>query len=163
LLLLEIFISIRDNLAKRREVDDGSCLYCMESESVAHLFFKCCEACFIWESVNIMGVEVIGDFESLAKWWIKGEKYNAVNVVHSAVLWILWKKRNNICFQGEGWRSVQVLLENCARTVKNWTMVNREGDAAKLGAWACEMETRSGRPPRLMWESVENLSSGGRE
>jgi hypothetical protein len=94
-------------LTKRREVNDGSCLYCRESESVDHLFLKCFVACFIWEVVaDIMGVEVIRDFESLAKWWIKGEKYNDVNVVHAAILWILWKKRNNICFQREGCRSV---------------------------------------------------------
>jgi hypothetical protein len=33
-------ILTRDNLAKRGEVDDGSCLYCMESESVDHLFLS---------------------------------------------------------------------------------------------------------------------------
>jgi hypothetical protein len=29
----------RVNLAKRRKVEDGSCLFCNEAESVAHLFF----------------------------------------------------------------------------------------------------------------------------
>jgi hypothetical protein len=37
-------ILTRDNLVKRREVDDGSCLYCRELESVDHLFLKCCVA-----------------------------------------------------------------------------------------------------------------------
>ena len=36
----------RDNLAKRREVEDPSCLFCSEKESVQHLFFwlRCCQA-----------------------------------------------------------------------------------------------------------------------
>jgi hypothetical protein len=42
------------------------------------------------------------------------------------------EKRNNICFQEECWRNVQALLGSCARTVKNWMLVNRTGDAAKL-------------------------------
>jgi hypothetical protein len=49
-------------------------LFCMESESVDHLFFKCCVAHCIWETVaEIMGVAVVRDFESLARWWIRGE------------------------------------------------------------------------------------------
>jgi hypothetical protein len=30
----------RDNLAKRREVEDGSCLFCIEQESTKHLFLS---------------------------------------------------------------------------------------------------------------------------
>jgi hypothetical protein len=52
------------------------------------------------------------------------------------VIWILWKKRNNVCFQGEAWRSVEEVLGRCARTVRNWMLVNREADAAKLDASA---------------------------
>jgi hypothetical protein len=29
----------RDNLAKRRSVDDKSCIFCSDDESVSHLFF----------------------------------------------------------------------------------------------------------------------------
>jgi hypothetical protein len=32
----------RDNLAKRREVSDKTCLFCNEYEFVHHLFFDCC-------------------------------------------------------------------------------------------------------------------------
>jgi hypothetical protein len=30
----------RDNLAKRRQVEDMSCLFCSEPEAVSHLFFS---------------------------------------------------------------------------------------------------------------------------
>jgi hypothetical protein len=30
-----------DNLEKRRKLDDSSCLFCGEMESIAHLFFEC--------------------------------------------------------------------------------------------------------------------------
>jgi hypothetical protein len=35
----------RDNLAKRRRVEDGSCLFCNEAKTMAHLFFECCVSC----------------------------------------------------------------------------------------------------------------------
>jgi hypothetical protein len=30
----------RDNLAKRKNLDDESCLFCSESESIRHIFFE---------------------------------------------------------------------------------------------------------------------------
>jgi hypothetical protein len=31
----------RDNLGKRRKVNDSTCLFCAEQESIQHLFFEC--------------------------------------------------------------------------------------------------------------------------
>jgi hypothetical protein len=39
--------------------------------------------------------------------WLRGRKFMALNVCTSAVLWIIWKTRNNITFRGragEGWK-----------------------------------------------------------
>jgi hypothetical protein len=44
LLLAKNKVLTRDNLAKRKKLDDLSCLFCTESESVSHLFFDCCVA-----------------------------------------------------------------------------------------------------------------------
>jgi hypothetical protein len=72
-LLINNKILTGDNLAKRRKVDDGTCLFCNETETIVHLFFKCCVACCWWKIVaEIMNMPVIRDFESMAKWWIKG-------------------------------------------------------------------------------------------
>jgi hypothetical protein len=43
-LLAKNKVLTRDNLAKRKKLDDLSCLFCTESESVSHLFFDCCVA-----------------------------------------------------------------------------------------------------------------------
>jgi hypothetical protein len=54
---------------------------------------ECCVACCLWEIVaEIMNMPVIRYFESQAKWWIRGGKYNAANVFHAAVLWSNRKK-----------------------------------------------------------------------
>jgi hypothetical protein len=46
----------RDNLGKRRRVDDKTCLFCNELESVHHLFYECVVARRIWEAIS----EVVG-------------------------------------------------------------------------------------------------------
>jgi hypothetical protein len=77
----------KDNLAKRQKVNDKTCLFCNEDESTAHLFFSCCVAKQFWCVVaEITGVHVGVDFESMAKWWLHGKKFNVVNVINAAVL-----------------------------------------------------------------------------
>jgi len=44
-------ILTRDNLAKRRELADQTCLFCTERESVDHLFFHCSVAKRLWRVV----------------------------------------------------------------------------------------------------------------
>jgi hypothetical protein len=49
---------MRDNLSKRKSLDDMSCLFCSEYESVSHLFFSCCVAGWV-----CLG-NFVGDLES---------------------------------------------------------------------------------------------------
>jgi hypothetical protein len=96
-------ILTRDNLAKRREVNDRSCLFCSESELVLHLLYECCVARNLWEIVaEIVGLPVVTDFESMAKWWTRSKKYNPVTVIYTAAIWVLWNLRNKLCFHGHG-------------------------------------------------------------
>jgi hypothetical protein len=39
----------RDNLVKRKNVDDESCLFCNDKESIQHFFFDCCVAKCMWQ------------------------------------------------------------------------------------------------------------------
>jgi hypothetical protein len=57
----------RDNLAKRRKLDDQSCLFCSDNESVHHLFFYCCVARQMWYNIaEILELPVGQKFESIA-------------------------------------------------------------------------------------------------
>jgi hypothetical protein len=64
----------RNNLAKRREVSDMTCLVCNEYETTDHLFFSCCVVKQFWCVISeITGAPVSLDFESMAKWWLHGK------------------------------------------------------------------------------------------
>jgi hypothetical protein len=61
----------RDNLAKRKNIDDKTCLFCNESETVLHLFFECCVAHQpIWEIISeVSCLPLIKDIQPLSKIW----------------------------------------------------------------------------------------------
>jgi hypothetical protein len=148
---LHIFLWLQ---AKRRALDDMTCLFCTEKESVKHLFFDCCVAQVLWENISeIIGVAVGTDFESVAKWWLI-KKYNAVNACTctAAALWALWKIRNDLCFQGVKWTLVHRLPRKSAKMLRDWCLLNKPEDAGKLEEWAKVLERRSSLPPRLTWE-----------
>jgi hypothetical protein len=91
-------ILTRDNLVKRKKIDDLTCLFCSELESAKH-FFECCVAHNIWGTISeMLGFQVGMDFESMAKLWLNDKKCRYVNIATDVVLWCLWKIRNNICF-----------------------------------------------------------------
>lgn len=92
----------RDNLSKRKKLDDVSCIFCAEQESISHLFFECCVAANAWEVCSEILLAPVGsNFESVAWWWISKNKHVVVlNICTSAILWSLWNVRNAICFQG---------------------------------------------------------------
>jgi hypothetical protein len=54
----------RDNLGKRRHVEDPSCLFCSELETSHHLFFDCFVAKLVWPVISeLLNVSVGTDFE----------------------------------------------------------------------------------------------------
>jgi hypothetical protein len=100
----------RDNLAKRKNVDNKTFLFCDDLESTHHLFYECCVTQIMWGVVaKITGLPEILDFESMAKLWLRDKRLKAMNVFSTAVVWCIWKVRNEICFQGACWTEMRKL------------------------------------------------------
>jgi len=58
----------RDNLAKKRKVEDGSCLFCAEKETIQHVFFECVVAKQCWRILsNILEYQVGGNMIDTGK------------------------------------------------------------------------------------------------
>jgi hypothetical protein len=89
----------RDNLLKGKNLDDVSCLFCSDPESVHHLFFECCVSKIMWQNLSAMCGKVIGfDFESVASLWLSAKKFKTLNICTTTVMWSIWKIRNSMCF-----------------------------------------------------------------
>jgi hypothetical protein len=144
----------RDNLAKRRDVEDESCLFCEEKESIYHLFFDCCVARVMWKMCSeIAGKQLGADFESVAKFWLHDKSENCLNVLTTAVFWSIWKFRNDMCFQGRKWSGMQEILRSWLRMVKDWMLLQSAEGKVRLETWVERMEEELTRPPALQWAS----------
>jgi hypothetical protein len=99
-------ILTRDNLAKRRELTDKTCLFCNELESVNHLLFDCCVARGVWLVIaEVLNLSGIWNFEFIATFWLAHKKHLNTNIVASAVLWcldLLGQGRKHCCWELPG-------------------------------------------------------------
>jgi hypothetical protein len=101
----------RDNLEKRKQVHDKTCLYCGELESTFHLFFDCVVARQMWCRISsVVGRVIETSFESIGICWLSNYRFLNVNIISSAALWSFWKLRNDLCFQNKMCRNMEGLL-----------------------------------------------------
>jgi hypothetical protein len=117
----------RDNLSKRRKVEDPTCLFCEEKESVYHLFFECAVAKQLWTVLsNIFGIQLISSFEDVGKFWLSNKHNGILNLFTSAAVWCLWKLRNDLCFQRSSWKSMPILIFQVAVMAEKWKILYPE-------------------------------------
>lgn len=91
----------RDNLAKRRHVEDITCLFCNEPKSLKHLFFQCIVASHVWRFVSeAFEIDIPKSFNDVIAIWRMYKNKPVLNMVYAASLWSLWTLRNDFCFQG---------------------------------------------------------------
>jgi hypothetical protein len=110
---------IRNNLEKRRNLDDTSCLFCSDRETANHLFFECILAKRAWMLISrVIGRQIGESSESIAKLWLCNKKFDITNMVTSEVCCSLWELRNSICFQGITWMSMRMLWQRVLPMLK---------------------------------------------
>ena len=148
----------RDNLAKRRELNDPTCLFCNEKESITHLFFQCCVASHVCEYISGWLDKVVGtDFESVASLWTANKKYMVCNIVTSAVIWVIWKLRNSLCFQGVLWCGMKKVFAMVGRMLRSWLPMFKLEIQEKVELVVFLVENEASLAPQIKW----NLDSSG--
>jgi len=114
----------RDNLGKRRKVEDVTCLFCCETESVHHLFFDCVVATQLWKILStVLNANLGGSLDEIGKYWLSNRKHCVTNIFTAAALWSIWKLRNNLCFQRNGWKSMEILYQMIIAMTQNWLIL----------------------------------------
>jgi hypothetical protein len=102
----------RDNLGKRRRVEDMTYLSCSENETIVHLFFDCIVTRQAWSLISeVFCIQIGVDYESMANNWLCNKKFGTVNVFSSALCWGLWKLRNLLCFRGVAWLGMKMVWQ----------------------------------------------------
>ena len=142
----------RDNLQKRQTVDDATCLFCSDPKSIEHLFFGCVVAIELWRVIFDISNKNTGmSVDDMLAWWFNNKNHPADCLLHSAVLWTLWKYRNDICFNHVPWLGMLVLWRKTAYTLGSW-MVRCSGPVKeRVMCLVRNLEQEARAPPLLMW------------
>ena len=121
-----------------------TCLFCGEPESVNHVFFYCCVVRVLWSFFSgVFGFQLVGSFEVVAKWWISRKKHAVLNMRISAVLWSVWKLRNDFCFQGARWVDERVVLRKVSSMLRRWTSICKVENMQRLEEVVAELDATS--------------------
>jgi hypothetical protein len=142
----------RDNLHKRQEIPELCCVFCLEEESIPHLFFECVVARKLWEHIaRITRICKQVDLLAITRLWICEKTHIIPNIVHAAVLWSLWKCRNDVCFNRRSWSCMQVIYLRVSYTLARWKLLCPEGSRNALEEVIMALEQLARQPPLLTW------------
>jgi len=79
-------ILTRDNLGKRKKIEDDTCLFCNEKERVNHLFFECVVAKQMWTVLSSIFYVQLSDYiDSVGKFWLSNKRNGILNMCTSAI------------------------------------------------------------------------------
>ena len=143
----------RDNLSKRQQVDDASCIFCSEPETSTHVFLECVVAKVVWERICEFTIKTDSpvSHEFIASTWGGGEKNSVINIVHASILWSIWLTRNDMFFNKTPWLGTHVIWRKAACLLSQW-MIMFSGDAkGRLATVMGLMEHLVRAPPLLLW------------
>jgi len=77
----------RDNLAKRRKVDDPNCLFCLEPEYIQHLFIDCVVVKQCWKVISgIVGTNIGVNLAITRQFWLSDKRHGILNIVTSSAV-----------------------------------------------------------------------------
>ena len=84
--------------------------------------------------------------------WVANKKFLVPNVISSAVLWSLWKLRNEICFQGVVWLGMRMVLIRITKMLRGWLSLFKQEVAVVLEGLIVKMEELSRCPAQIEWK-----------
>lgn len=108
---------------------------------------------------ELLGIQLGGDYESVARLWIANKRHFITNAVSSAVVWSLWKLRNELCFQGTVWTGMKMVLVRIARTLRGWLAMYKKETGEVLEGLIVSLEDLSKRPAQIAWKETLTESS----
>ena len=99
-----------DNLSRRGVIKPLECQFCLDHESVNHLFFECVVAQYIWKLFHSFSGVMISSYLDLASKWPCEKKFALTNSISAGILWGLWLTRNDFVFNHQAWKSMKTVI-----------------------------------------------------
>ena len=119
---------------------------------LAIIFIYCFVAKLIWPVIHEMfGVHAGNNFEFVARWWISNKNNSALNVVCIAILWALWKLRNDMCFQRKTWPGVKDIWRRVVVDLEQCRILSKDAASELLAKGTLMLNKKRGEVMRIAW------------
>jgi hypothetical protein len=149
-LIMHNKIMTRDNMKKRKLNKPEDCVFCSEPESVQHLFFDCFVARNVWQEVScFFGKQIGSSIGNIAQFWVADKKHAAFNSICAAVLWSIWKLRNDLIFNGVTWLSFKQIWWIILRTIRKWEILFKESMMDLVGRFYHHFHCLARKTPEI--------------
>jgi hypothetical protein len=138
-LVLHNKILTRDNLRKRSWKGPLNYVFCGLSESIDHLLFQCSVARFMWRIIQtaLDLTSVPYNVENIFGPWINSFSKNERNLVLfgcGAVIWAIWRSRNDCCFSDKLISDPTNVIFLCCFWIDVWASVRKKRGGESGGA-----------------------------
>jgi hypothetical protein len=123
-------ILTKDNLAKRNWQGDVRCCFCDHEENIQHLFLTCPFTRMIWRIIYMtFNITPPLNITNLFGKWLNGvpkiEKAH-IRVGVCAVLWAIWKVRNDCIFNKKSFPSFLQVIPLATHLIHMWSYLQSE-------------------------------------
>jgi hypothetical protein len=131
----------KDNLIRRNWRGGKQCAFCVQSETIQHLFFDCHYAKFFWTAVHIAfniqkPLSVLHLFED----WANAGGYKNRKLIltgAAALIWALLTSRNDLVFDNSPIKTYLQVLFRGTYWLRQWMKLQRREEAGKMLKQAC--------------------------
>jgi hypothetical protein len=144
-------ILTKDNLFKKNWRGNLDCIFCGFSESIDHLFFQCSVARFIWRIVcsTLDLTSIPTSVDDMFGSWMDSFNNTVKNLVLfgcGAVIWAIWRCRNDCCFGSGKINDPTNVIFSCCYWLDTWNIRQKkkernlvEQGSLKIRRMACEI------------------------
>jgi hypothetical protein len=135
--MLKCSVLTKDNLLRRGWTRDPHCHFCSKSESIDHLLCSCALAKLIWQ-VILCAFQLVRPPENTTDMfgnWIKSFPKNKKHLVMcgaSAVCWVLWKMRNDVCFNRTIVSDPANIIYRLYNLLNDWAILQKNQDQGNI-------------------------------
>ena len=84
----------------------------------------------------------------------RGDRFAAINIIHAAGLWAIWKTRNDMVLNYVAWPGMQAIWRKTALNLSTWGCLTSGHIKGRLERCAAELELLARSPPLLVLAEV---------
>jgi hypothetical protein len=102
---------------------------------------------------DLLGLKIGENFEYVARLWLANKNHELTNVLSSAVIWSIWKLRNELCFQGVPWTRMKSVLMMVVRMIRRWVPMLKQELGRRVEELSGLLEKEVLLPPQIEWST----------